>query len=211
MPVNKYHKVLQFLPLTISFATLSDRFSWLVRANARTHEIRIDKIGNSLSTFNNGGHGVNTTRYYDGADPDDIWPVRSAGIDPSSGKELFFDKDGNFTFDFSYDNEAICGNIRPDVEGIFGSSFAWKGFSLTVNFRYQLGADVFNTALYQKVENIRASDMSKNQDKRAFYQRWQTAGDITPFKNIADVILLPCLPALYNGKMHSLWTIRFGL
>ena len=129
--------------------------------------------------------------YSDGADPNDIWAVRSLGIDPSNGKELFLDKDGNFTHDFSYDDEVICGNTRPDLEGVIGTSLAWSGLSLSLNFRYQLGADLFNTALYQKVENIRASDMSKNQDRRAFYDRWQQPGDVAPFKNVASVLESP--------------------
>ena len=56
--------------------------------------------------------------------------VKSAGIDPSNGKELFYAKDGSYTYDFSYDDEVICGNTRPDVEGVIGSSLNWKGFSL---------------------------------------------------------------------------------
>jgi TonB-linked SusC/RagA family outer membrane protein len=167
------------------FRDIERRLLWQLRVNARAQSSRIDKIGNQLATFNRGGRGANTVRYYDGADPDDLWAVRSAGIDPATGKEIFLDKDGNFTHDFSYDNEVICGNARPDLEGVLGTSFTWRGLSLSLNFRYQLGADIFNTALYQKVENIRASDMSKNQDKRAFYQRWQRPGDIAPFKNIA--------------------------
>jgi hypothetical protein len=117
--------------------------------------------------------------------------VRSAGIDPSTGKELFIDKEGKFTYDFSYDDEVICGNTRPDLEGVIGTSFTWQGLSLSLNFRYQFGADLFNTALYQKVENIRASDMSKNHDRRAFLDRWQKPGDIAPFKNIASILESP--------------------
>ncbi|MDR1274752.1 MAG: SusC/RagA family TonB-linked outer membrane protein [Odoribacteraceae bacterium] len=168
------------------FRDIERRLIWQARVNARAQSTRIDKIGNQLSTFNRNGRGENTVRYYDGADPDDIWAVRSAGIDPSTGKELFLDKNGNFTYDFSYDDEVICGNSRPDLEGVLGTSFTWRGLSISANFRYQLGADLFNTALYQKVENIRASDMSKNQDRRAFSDRWQKAGDVVPFKNIAS-------------------------
>lgn len=138
----------------------------MVRANVRTQKTRIDKIGNKLSTLNASGKGENTVRYYDGADPDDIWAVKSAGIDPSNGKELFYAKDGSYTYDFTYDDEVICGNTRPDVEGVIGTSLNWKGISVSLNFRYQMGADVFNEALYSKVENISRSDLNKNQDRR---------------------------------------------
>ncbi len=93
------------------------RFSWMVRANLRTQKNRIDKIGDKLSLLNASGKGANTVRYYDGADPDDIWAVKSVGIDPANGKELFYDENGNYTYDFSYDDEVICGNTRPKIEG----------------------------------------------------------------------------------------------
>ena len=99
------------------FQNFEERFSWMIRANVRTQKTRIDKIGNKLSTLNSSGKGSNTVRYYDGADPDDIWAVKSAGIDPSNGKELFYAKDGSYTYDFSYDDEVICGNTRPTWRG----------------------------------------------------------------------------------------------
>ena len=85
----------------------------------------------------------------------------------------------------------ICGSTRPDLEGVIGSSLNWKGFSVSLNFRYQLGADVFNEALYSKVENISRSDLNRNQDKRALYERWQKAGDMVRFKDIANAATTP--------------------
>ena len=206
------------------FQNFEERFSWMIRANVRTQKTRIDKIGNKLSTLNSSGKGSNTVRYYDGADPDDIWAVKSAGIDPSNGKELFYAKDGSYTYDFSYDDEVICGNTRPDVEGVIGSSLNWKGFSVSLNFRYQMGADVFNEALYSKVENISRSDLNKNQDKRALYERWQEEGDIVRFKNIASAETTPMssrfvqeenvltLESVYLGyEFYDGWIKKLGL
>ena len=206
------------------FQNFEERFSWMIRANVRTQKTRIDKIGNKLSTLNASGKGSNTVRYYDGADPDDIWAVKSAGIDPSNGKELFYAKDGSYTYDFSYDDEVICGNTRPDVEGVIGSSLNWKGFSVSLNFRYQMGADVFNEALYSKVENISRSDLNKNQDKRALYERWQEEGDIVRFKNIASAETTPMssrfvqkenvltLESVYLGyEFYDGWIKKLGL
>ena len=162
---------------------LEKRIMWSIRATGRTQDNKIDGIGNKLDAFNNSGRGSSTTRYFDGADPEDIWVVKSAGIDPSTGKELFYDLNGNYTYDYSYDNEQVCGNTRPDLEGVLGSSLTIGGFTASVNFRYQLGADVFNTALWNKVENI---DFYFNQDRRALYERWHKAGDIVPFKDVRD-------------------------
>lgn len=162
---------------------LEKRIMWSIRATGRTQDNKIDGIGNKLDAFNNSGRGSSTTRYFDGADPDDIWVVKSAGIDPSTGKEIFYDLEGNKLYDYSYDNEQVCGNTRPDLEGVLGTSFTYGGFTANVNFRYQLGADVFNTALWNKVENI---NFLYNQDRRALYERWHKAGDIAPFKDVRD-------------------------
>ena len=224
---NAGEQVSQGLTASVSyyiFQNFEQRFSWMVRANVRTQKTRINKIGNKLSTLNASGKGENTVRYYDGADPDDTWAVRSAGIDPSNGKELFYAKDGGYTYDFTYDDEVICGNTRPDVEGVIGSSLNWKGFSVSLNFRYQMGADVFNEALYNKVENISRSDLNKNQDKRALYERWQEVGDIVHFKDIASAASTPMssrfvqtenvltLESLYLGyEFYNGWIEKLGL
>mgnify|MGYP003054900013 CR=1 FL=1 len=206
------------------FQNFEDRFLWMIRGNLRTQKTRIDNIGNKLSTLNASGKGRNTQRYYDGADPDDIWAVKSVGIDPSNGKELFYAKDGSYTYDFSYDEEVICGNTRPDVEGILGTSLNWKGFSVNLNFRYQMGADVFNEALYSKVENISRSDLNKNQDRRALYERWQKEGDVVRFKDIASAEATPMssrfvqrenvlsLESIYVGyEFYDGWIKKLGL
>ena len=224
---NAGEQVSQGLTASASYYIIqnfAERFTWMVRANLRTQKTRIDKIGNALSTLNASGKGENTVRYYDGADPDDIWAVKSAGIDPTNGKELFYDKDGNYTYDFSYDDEVVCGNTRPDMEGVIGTSLNWKGFSVTMNFRYQFGADVFNEALYSKVENISTSSLNKNQDRRALYERWQEAGDVVRFKNIADAVSTPMssrfvqrenvftLESLYLGyEFYDGWIKKIGL
>ena len=203
---NMGKQISQGLTLSASYyiiQKLDQRFSWLVRGNLRTQKTKLDKIGNKLDELNKSGQGHNTVRYYNGADPDDIWAVKSAGIDPSTGRELFYDKEGNYTYDFSYDNEVICGNTRPKIEGVIGTSLNYKGFSVSMNFRYQTGASVFNEALFNKVENISVSGLNKNQDKRALYERWQNPGDKVRFKDIANAASTP-MPSRFIQKENVL-------
>lgn len=67
---------------------------WTVNLNARTYKSEYANIGNSLSALNKAGQAsvTGTTRYYDGGSPTAIWAVRSAGIDPATGKELLLRK-----------------------------------------------------------------------------------------------------------------------
>ena len=224
---NMGKQISQGLTLSASYyiiQKLDQRFSWLVRGNLRTQKTKLDKIGNKLDELNKSGQGHNTVRYYNGADPDDIWAVKSAGIDPSTGRELFYDKEGNYTYDFSYDNEVICGNTRPKIEGGIGTSLNYKGFSVSMNFRYQTGASVFNEALFNKVENISVSGLNKNQDKRALYERWQNPGDKVRFKDIANAASTPMssrfiqkenvlsMESVYVGyEFYEGWIKKIGL
>ena len=224
---NMGKQISQGLTLSASYyiiQKLDQRFSWLVRGNLRTQKTKLDKIGNKLDELNKSGQGRNTVRYYNGADPDDIWAVKSAGIDPSTGRELFYDKEGNYTYDFSYDNEVICGNTRPKIEGVIGTSLNYKGFSVSMNFRYQTGASVFNEALFNKVENISVSGLNKNQDKRALYERWQNPGDKVRFKDIANAASTPMssrfiqkenvlsMESVYVGyEFYEGWIKKIGL
>lgn len=165
---------------------LKKRLTWSVRGTIRTESAKLGGIGNTLESLNKYGQSRSTQRYYDGADPDNIWTVRSAGIDPATGRELFIKKDGTYTYDFTYDDEVIVGNTRPDAEGTFGTNFGYRGLTFGAIFRYRLGADAFNQSVFSKVENLSRSDLNYNQDRRALYNRWQKAGDVAQFKNIAD-------------------------
>ena len=125
-------------------------------------------------------------RYYDGASPTALYAVRSAGIDPMTGNEIFIRKDGSYTFKWDSADEVICGDSTPDIEGAFGSSFYWKGFSINAIFSYRYGGQAFLSTLFNKVENISDVQVKYNQDKRALYGRWQKPGDIAKFKRIDD-------------------------
>lgn len=182
---------------------LKERFTWSVRGMLRHENIKLDEIDGYMDELNAYGKKNNTKRYYDGADPDAIWAVRSAGIDPSNGREMFIKKDGSYTYDFSTDDEVIVGCTRSKIEGSLGSNFTYKGFSLGLTFGYKLGGKAFNSALYEKVENINGDDLNVNQDKRALYDRWQNPGDHAQFKNIASSVSTP-MSSRFVQKNNSL-------
>ena len=163
--------------------------NWTISINARTYNSWYSNIGNSFSALNKEGQtaATGTTRYYDGGSPTAIWAVRSAGIDPATGKELFIKKDGTYSFDYDVNDEVVVGNTQPKIEGVIGTTFYYKGFSLGCYFRYQLGGQIFNSDLYNKVENIDLADVMYNQDRRALYDRWSKPGQVAQFKGISLV------------------------
>ena len=162
---------------------------WNISLNATSSRSEYADIGNSFSALNESGKAslAGTTRYYDGGSPTAIWAVRSAGIDPATGKELFIKKDGTYSFTYDVNDEVVVGDIQPKVEGLLGTSLYFKGLSIGCYLRYRWGGQVFNSSLFQKVENIGTQEIYNNQDKRALYDRWSENNREAYFKGISLV------------------------
>lgn len=160
-------------------------FSW--RANFSASQLRTtySRIGNALNNYNRENQSRNLTRYYDGASPTDLWGVRSLGIDPASGREVYLKKNGEQTFFHSYDDEVVLGNSEPKVSGVVGMSFFYKGFSANLNMSYRYGGQAYMQTLFEKVENTNTTSIARNQDRRALYDRWKKPGDISSFNLLA--------------------------
>ncbi len=167
----------------------SEGIIWNISINATSSRSEYADIGNSFSALNESGKAslVGTTRYYDGGSPTAIWAVRSAGIDPATGKELFIKKDGTYSFTYDVNDEVVVGDLQPKVEGLLGTSLYFKGLSIGCYLRYRWGGQVFNSSLFQKVENIGTQEIYNNQDKRALYDRWSENNREAYFKGISLV------------------------
>ena len=167
----------------------SEGVIWNITFNATSAKSEYADIGNSFAALNESGKSslVGTTRYYDGGSPTAIWAVRSAGIDPATGKELFIKKDGTYSFTYDVNDEVVVGDTQPKVEGLVGTSLYFKGLSVGCYLRYRWGGQVFNSSLFQKVENIGTQEVYNNQDKRALYDRWSENNRDAYFKGISLV------------------------
>ena len=167
----------------------SEGIMWNITANATSARSEYANIGNSFNALNESGKTslVGTTRYYDGGSPTAIWAVRSAGIDPATGKELFIKKDGAYSFTYDVNDEVVVGDTQPRIEGLLGTSLYFKGLSVGCYLRYRWGGQVFNASLFQKVENIGTQEIYNNQDKRALYDRWSENNREAYFKGISLV------------------------
>ena len=185
-PMNLGKQVTEGVTAVLNYTILQkEHMNWNFNLNARHITSEYKNIGNSLDKYNQDNRSSNLTRYYDGGSPSDLWAVRSAGIDPATGREIFIKKDGTQTFVHDYADEVVVGNSDPKVEGVIGTSFYYKGFTASINLRYRLGGQIFLSTLYDKVENISDNALKYNQDKRALYDRWQKPGDVSKFKAIS--------------------------
>ncbi len=121
------------------------------------------------------------TRFYEGSSMTAIWGVRSLGIDPMTGKELFLTKDGDVTDTWNTADQVVIGDSNPNWRGTIGISSGYKGFTFSVTASYKCGGEIYNSTLVDRVENITGYG---NLDKRV-NDTWIMPGDHTSFKYIA--------------------------
>ncbi|WP_295124770.1 SusC/RagA family TonB-linked outer membrane protein [uncultured Chitinophaga sp.] len=182
----------------------AERKVWTIGVTGSKYTQTYDNFNNKLMGMNEKLRQSNSlVRYRDNHSPDDIWAVPSLGIDPVTGREMFRKLDGTNTFDFSYDDQVVVGNSRPNLQGVVTNSVTYKGFYCSLNFRYIVGQDIFNSVLYNRVENISMSSLiANNQDKRALYDRWKQPGDQSEFKNISITDYTP-MSSRFVQREHS--------
>ncbi len=202
-PVNLGHITRKGLEFSASYQIIKNIPKGIVltaRINGRTSKGTYGGFQNALDDLNKAYQSEigdseylnnmklnSLVQYRDGGSPDDLWAVRSLGIDPATGDELYLDKNGTPTFTYNADDRVVIANRQADIEGIFGFTLRYKALTANFNFSYSYGGYNVNQALFNKVENVSSENVVFNQDRRALYDRWQKAGDVAQFRAIQGV------------------------
>ena len=155
--------------------------------NERVTAFYQKEINNQLSinsSLSDANYSVPIPQYAEGESLTSIWAVRSLGIDPTTGKEIFLNRDGSVTDRWDASQEVVVGNTEPKFNGSFGLNVTYKNWSLFASFLYEWGGQEYNQTLVDNVEN--ANIKTGNVDLRVLTDRWQKPGDIAQFKNIKD-------------------------
>lgn len=165
----------------------SNDISWLIVVNGSHVMDKLTRISDALRAQNLAAYyGVKPQpMFVEGGSQFGIYAMRSAGIDPATGQEVYIKKNGHYTFDYNVDERVEVGNTNPTLEGSLFTSLGYKGFSLNISAAYRFGGDIYNTTLANKVEYI---DPSNNVDRRAFTERWKNPGDLVRFLGIPEEV-----------------------
>ncbi len=181
---------------------IEQRASLSLFASVSHNDNRVVKISEFLSNYNseqvdNVNRADNDTwrqipasevndyiiQYVEGHSLNGIWVVPSAGIDPTTGKELFIDRFGGRTFTWDSRDLREAGITAPKLSGNMGFNFDYRNFSLNVTSTWHFGGQVYNKTLADKVEN---ANIRNNVDRRILTDRWVNPGDKAKFKDIKD-------------------------
>lgn len=171
-----------------SFASLSHNKGTLVKLGESLEEYN-ERVNEFMTPINQ-WYAVTEAqarpflKYEEGGSLTAIYGMKSMGINPMDGKEVFVNRNGELTSEWDATQQQIIGNSEPKARGAFGFNLRYKRFTLYSTFMYEFGGQIYNQTLVNKVENVDLANY--NADKRVLLQRWQQPGDITPLKDIAD-------------------------
>ena len=164
------------------------KFNWLVGAQLVNNKNKISKLSDAIIEQNKQYLAQNvdvSNLFYVGRPMNAIYAVRSAGINPSSGEEVFYDKDGNVTSRWNASDKVYLGPSEPLYRGNFHTMVMWNNFTLNVSFGYHWGGKRYNQTLRNRVEVSLYDVAKKNVDYRVLGSRWLKEGDNTFFKGFS--------------------------
>ncbi|MBO5665206.1 MAG: TonB-dependent receptor, partial [Bacteroidaceae bacterium] len=164
-------------------------FYWRLATSGYMNRNKITKIDKALEEINKENQEnadlylTPLPQYAEGESVTALKLVRSAGIDPATGKEVYIKRNGEYTFDYDPADKVLIGDTEPAFAGTFSTNLYWKGFSVYALLNFRTGAWVYNTTRATKVEG---ADPMRNADQRVFDDRWKQPGDHALYKDIAD-------------------------
>lgn len=172
---------------------------------------KILKISDALKARNEANNNTNSVeplpQFQEGQSTTALKVVRSAGIDPATGKEVFIKLNGERTFVFDPADKVVVGDLLPKLYGNIFSIVSYKRFTAAAYFRFLYDQYIYNTTLATKVEG---SDPKYNADYRVFNDRWKNPGDIALYRDIADQSL-PYQTTRFVEKENTFSLARLNL
>ena len=173
------------LQLYGSFARNKDTIVEISQA-MRDYNKRVEELfsGYNPESSSDSKYAQTYLKYYEGASLTSIYGMKSLGISPTNGKEIYLRRNGDVTDVWSANEWTIIGDTAPKGQGSFGYTLSYKQLSMFASFLYTFGGDAYNNTLVSYVEN--ADIKNDNVDKRVLLDRWQRPGDITTMKDIRD-------------------------
>lgn len=176
------------IDLDVSGLIINDyehQIQWTVGVNGAHNRNVVKKISNVLKTMNEKNREAKFDEplpiYEEGKSLNQVFTVRSLGIDPATGQEVYLKRNGEKTFVWDAVDKVPMGDSQPKWNGSISSSFLYKSWSVNLGFTYSLGARTYNQTLVDKIEN---SSVAYNLDRRAIKARWSKDNRDAKYKSI---------------------------
>jgi TonB-dependent starch-binding outer membrane protein SusC len=100
-----------------------------------------------------------------------------AGINPATGRAMWYDINDNITYQPLAADRRVMGNTLPNYFGGLNNTFSYKGFDLNLFFQYEYGRMVADGQVGFLREN--GTRLTLNALQETFDARWTTPGQVT--------------------------------
>lgn len=150
------------------------KLQWITDLNISRNMNEMISIGDFTPDALSGG--TNDSRVQIGKPVGSYFLVPFAGIDPDNGRPMYYDLNGNITYDYDLNNRQFAGAGLPKAYGGITNTFTYGGWSLSVFMTYTLGAKIFDSSAKRQLGVT--TDWNMRTDK---FDRWQEPGDVAEF------------------------------
>ncbi|SEM72498.1 TonB-linked outer membrane protein, SusC/RagA family [bacterium A37T11] len=162
------------------------KMSWSVQAAVSNNKNILVKLSEAIKTANEkyaSQNSGNSTyyEYVEGKSIDEIYVLKSPGVDAATGKVLYEKPDGTLTTNLAGLQKIAVGSAQPKVNGRMSTTVRYGSLVANIGFAARLGGKKLNQTLLSNVEN---AYVRTNVDQRVLDLRWQKPGDITAYKSI---------------------------
>ena len=159
-------------------------FDWTFKANVNYNKNEITELfaGRYEYIIANTGLKLEVGKPYG-----EFYYVEYAGVDPRDGKPMWYDKDGNLTKVYNEERDSkFTGKQRyAPWSGGFGTSFSWKGLSITADFAWQAGKYMINNDNYFLKNANQGTSFNQSVD---MLNIWTKPGDITDIPKYGEQV-----------------------
>jgi TonB-linked SusC/RagA family outer membrane protein len=224
-------------------ATVIDKqdFNWNSSFNFSYNKNEVTALANGLTEIQTSTSGLETVnKTVPGYSVGYLWVIRTAGVDPATGKRIFVDANGNQVLyqngsvlpagQYNYmnpdgtqykrngangaisqaDDAVMYGNTQPKFYGGWDNTLQYKDFSLQFIFTYQFGSYLY----YGSNAGLRDQRFWNNSTDVLRY--WKKAGDVTDIPkplygdNVSNGSAMPLDINVFKGDFIKLRTIQLA-
>ncbi|MCD7710096.1 MAG: SusC/RagA family TonB-linked outer membrane protein, partial [Porphyromonadaceae bacterium] len=135
----------------------NQNFYWKLGTTGYSNKNKITKINKALEEINKENQELQSSyleplpQYAEGESTTALKLVRSAGIDPATGQEIYIKRNGELTYTYDASDKVLIGDTEPKYTGTFNTSLYFKGFSIYALFNLKCGGWGYNTTRVTKV------------------------------------------------------------
>jgi len=203
-------------------------FSWDVNANFTWYKNEVEKLAEDHKGQTAEGYqGYANGNYFigEGLPLQTFYMQKYAGVNPENGKAMYWrditETDANGvtkvigrekTEDYNAATMYLCGSALPHMYGGFGTNLTYRDFDLSVDFTYQIGGKVYDSAYSSYMSNPTTEGHGSN-FHRDLYNAWTPEN---PNSNIPALVFNDLYATQFsdrfitNASYLTLQNINFG-